>query len=73
MGLPQDQNTGRQGMLGAVFWLLALLHRKDPMAADLPIIQKTYDLIKWYVPILNQLPRDQKFQLGPAVADFVRL
>jgi hypothetical protein len=34
------------------------------MAADLPIIQKTYDLIKWYVPILNQLPRDQRFQLG---------
>jgi RNA-directed DNA polymerase len=25
---------------------------------DLPIIQKTYDLIKWYVPILNRLPRD---------------
>ncbi len=34
------------------------------MAADLPIIQKTYDLIKWYVPLLNQLPRDHKFQLG---------
>ncbi len=34
------------------------------MAADLPIIQKTYDLIKWYVPILNGLPRDHKFQLG---------
>jgi hypothetical protein len=23
---------------------------------NLPIIQKTYDLIKWYVPILNRLP-----------------
>jgi hypothetical protein len=34
------------------------------MATDLPIIQKTYDLIKWYVPLLNQLPRDHKFQLG---------
>lgn len=34
------------------------------MAAELPIIQKPYDLIKWYVPILNQLPRDHKFQLG---------
>lgn len=32
--------------------------------ADLPIIQKTYDLIKWYVPILNHLPRDHKFLLG---------
>jgi hypothetical protein len=31
---------------------------------DLPIIQKTYDLIKWYVPILNRLPRDYKFTLG---------
>jgi hypothetical protein len=31
---------------------------------ELPIIQKTYDLIKWYVPILNKLPRDHKFGLG---------
>ncbi len=31
---------------------------------ELPIIQKTYDLIKWYVPILNRLPRDHKFVLG---------
>lgn len=37
------------------------------MAAELPIIQKTYDLIKWYVPILNQLPRDHKFQLGDRI------
>lgn len=32
--------------------------------SDLTIIQKTYDLIKWYVPILNRLPRDHKFLLG---------
>ncbi len=32
--------------------------------SDLPIIQKTYDLIKWYVPILNRLPRGHKFNLG---------
>lgn len=31
---------------------------------ELPIIQKTYDLIKWYVPILNRLPRDHRFLLG---------
>lgn len=31
---------------------------------ELPIIQKTYDLIKWYVPILNRLPRNHKFILG---------
>ncbi|MBW4478685.1 MAG: diversity-generating retroelement protein Avd [Tolypothrix brevis GSE-NOS-MK-07-07A] len=32
--------------------------------SDLPIVQKTYDLIKWYVPILNRLPRDHRFSLG---------
>ena len=37
---------------------------KGVMQADLPIIQKTYDLIKWYVPILNRLPRDHRFLLG---------
>jgi hypothetical protein len=31
---------------------------------DLSIVQKTYDLIKWYVPILNKLPRDHKYLLG---------
>ncbi|MBD1865019.1 MULTISPECIES: diversity-generating retroelement protein Avd [Trichocoleus] len=31
---------------------------------ELPIIPKTYDLIKWYVPILNRLPRDHRFALG---------
>lgn len=32
--------------------------------SDLPVIQKTYDLIQWYVPILNRLPRDHRFALG---------
>ncbi len=31
---------------------------------ELPIIQKTYDLIKWYVPILYRLPKTHKFTLG---------
>jgi len=31
---------------------------------DLPVIQKTYDLIRWYVPILNRLPRNHRFTLG---------
>ncbi len=31
---------------------------------NLPIIQKSYDLVKWYIPILNRLPRDHKFMLG---------
>lgn len=34
---------------------------------ELPIVQKTYDLIKWYVPILNRLPRSHKFSLGDRV------
>ena len=34
---------------------------------ELPIIQKTYDLILWYVPILNRLPRDHKFALGDRI------
>jgi hypothetical protein len=34
---------------------------------DLPVIQKTYDLIKWYVPILNRLPRDYRFTLGDRI------
>jgi len=35
--------------------------------SDLPIIQKTYDLIKWYVPILNRMPRDHRFALGERI------
>ncbi|MFM7886029.1 MAG: diversity-generating retroelement protein Avd [Pseudanabaena sp.] len=31
---------------------------------ELPVIQKTYDLIKWTVPIINKLPRDHKYLLG---------
>lgn len=34
---------------------------------ELPIIQKAYDLIKWYVPLLNRLPRDHKFMLGDRI------
>ncbi len=34
---------------------------------ELPIIQKTYDLILWYVPWLNKFPRDQKFILGDRI------
>ena len=37
------------------------------MQKDLPIIQKTYDLVKWYVPIINKLPREHKFMLGDRI------
>ena len=35
--------------------------------SELPVIQKTYDFIKWYVPILNRLPRSHKFMLGERI------
>jgi hypothetical protein len=38
-----------------------------PAATDLPVIQKAYDLVKWYVPILNRLPRDHRFTLGERI------
>jgi len=31
---------------------------------ELSIIQRTYDTIQWYVPMLNKLPRSHKFTLG---------
>ena len=34
---------------------------------ELPIIQKTYDLIKWYIPIVNRLPRNHRFTLGERI------
>lgn len=37
------------------------------MSEELPIIQKTYDLIKWMVPILDRLPRTYRFSLGDRI------
>ena len=37
------------------------------MTSELPVIQKTYDFIKWYVPILNRLPHSHKFILGERI------
>ena len=31
---------------------------------ELPIIQRTYDLIQWYIPRINKFPRDYRFALG---------
>ena len=48
-------------------------HKGGPMkrvtksSKDLPIIQKTYDLIVWYIPHLNRLPRDHRFMLGDRI------
>jgi hypothetical protein len=38
------------------------------MQQELPIIQKTYDLVKWYHPILSRLPRDHRFGLGSRIS-----
>lgn len=44
------------------------LFEATPLAMqDLSIIQKTNDLIRWYVPILNRLPRDQRFAPGDRI------
>ena len=39
----------------------------EKTSTELPIIQMTYDLILWYVPILDRLPRDHKFILGDRI------
>jgi hypothetical protein len=33
----------------------------------LPILQATTDQIRWFVPLRNGLPRDQKFALGDRI------
>jgi hypothetical protein len=32
--------------------------------SELPVLQKAYDLVRWYTPILNRLPKNYKFNLG---------
>jgi four helix bundle protein len=34
---------------------------------ELPIIERTYDLIKWYIPKIEKFPRTQKFVLGDRI------
>jgi hypothetical protein len=68
--LPQNKNTGarnqKSGGMSQRYCILTPCpnSHSTSMPPELPIIQKTYDLIKWYVPILNKLPRDHRFQLG---------
>ena len=31
---------------------------------ELPIVQRMYDLIVWYVPVINKFPRSHKYVLG---------
>ena len=37
----------------------------EPRRAELPIIEATLDLIRWFIPLLNRLPRSHKFSLSP--------
>lgn len=37
------------------FWFFGMKKKEN---AELPVIEKTYDLILWYVPLLSRLPRD---------------
>jgi hypothetical protein len=48
----------------AIFFFKNGLLSVNLAMSELPIIQKTYDLVKWYVPILNRLPRQYKFTVG---------
>ena len=34
---------------------------------DLVIFQKTYDLILWSYPVINQFPKSQRFVLGQQI------
>lgn len=60
-------NTGPNHSLSQSIQVLYFSSIRIPlsqMPLDLPIIQKVYDLIKWYVPILNKLPRSHHYLLG---------
>lgn len=36
-------------------------------SGELPVLQRTYDLILWYFPRINKFPRDHKFILGDRI------
>jgi hypothetical protein len=38
-----------------------------PELKELSVIQKTYDVIKWYVPIIDRFPKIHKFTLGDKI------
>lgn len=45
---------------------LQIMH-KQAQPNDLSVVQKTYDLIKWWIPILNRLPKNHKFTLSERI------
>jgi hypothetical protein len=40
---------------------------------ELSVIQKTHDLIRWYIPILNRLPKDFKYTSGTRTSNHLYL
>jgi len=38
---------------------------------ELPVIQKTYDFIKWYIPISTKLPKTHKFGIGDRITNLL--
>jgi hypothetical protein len=38
---------------------------------ELPVIQKTYDFIKWYVPISVKFPKTHKFGIGDRITNLL--
>lgn len=38
---------------------------------DLVIFQKTYDLILWSYPVINQFPKNQRFVLGQQIENIL--
>jgi hypothetical protein len=66
VGKPKSRSIFKKSILVSGGALRRLSHYGFIMN-ELPIVQKTYDLIKWYVPILNRLPRSHKFSLGDRI------
>jgi hypothetical protein len=62
-----ENKAGPRGLVAQAN-VIAARFFKMAKQEELPIIQKTYDLILWYVPVINRLPREFKFTLGERVA-----
>jgi hypothetical protein len=56
------ENIADNRGLSILFFTYALI------VTELPIIERTFDLIKWYIPILNRLPKQHKYLLGDRIA-----
>jgi hypothetical protein len=45
-------------------FIFSTLSMAEPSRAELPIIEATLDLIRWFIPLLNRLPRSDMFALA---------